>query len=560
MSDGEETKRMPFDSVSHPLRRRAVLRLLGLSGGAALLAACGQAAAPAAPTSPPAPTAAKPGPTPAATAPAPAATLGAANQPAAQPKSGGLLRWGLLGNIVTLDGHNYGGTTHIFHVFDRLIVLDDQLNWQPRLAESWDINSDYTQIKLNLRKGVQYHTGRELTSDDVVWNFQRVKDPSVGGGIFASYVAPLQSVENPDKYTVVITAKQPYPYISHILQTMNILDPVTMQQQDGVNNPVGTGPFKFVEFAQGDHLTLARNPNYWRSGLPYIDTLQMPIYADPQTQVTALEGGSLDTAVNASLRDAARLQTTSGFQVLLNKNSGALYVIQPNTTLDPTSNKLLRQVLQYGIDRQRIADTVLLKLGEPTQLPWFPTSPAYDAAKNQTYVFDLDKAKGLVQQASLSNMQLDFNYSTALAEVGAMAQIIQGDLAKIGVTLNLKPTDPPQLAAQQYQVKYNGMAVGTALFGQVQPGVQFGSPYYGPLNNWSGFKDQQYTSLATAMASEIDPARAKQAYAAYSDYLLDQSFTIGVATLLPRIAMTSRVQGVKYDMAYILNATEAWLA
>jgi peptide/nickel transport system substrate-binding protein len=249
MSDGEETKRMPFDSVSHPLRRRAVLRLLGLSGGAALLAACGQAAAPAAPTSPPAPTAAKPGPTPAATAPAPAATLGAANQPAAQPKSGGLLRWGLLGNIVTLDGHNYGGTTHIFHVFDRLIVLDDQLNWQPRLAESWDINSDYTQIKLNLRKGVQYHTGRELTSDDVVWNFQRVKDPSVGGGIFASYVAPLQSVENPDKYTVVITAKQPYPYISHILQTMNILDPVTMQQQDGVNNPVGTGPFKFVEFA-----------------------------------------------------------------------------------------------------------------------------------------------------------------------------------------------------------------------------------------------------------------------------------------------------------------------
>ena len=558
---------MPFDSVSRSLQRRAVLRLLGASGGAALIAACGQAAAPAAPRSAPASTAAKPAPTTAGTSagtpPAPVATVAATAQPAAaQPKSGGTLRWGLLGNIVTLDGHNYGGTTHIFHVFDRLIVLDEQLNWQPRLAESWDINSDYTQIKLNLRKGVQYHSGRELTSDDVVWNFSRVKDPSVGGGIFASYVAPLQSVENPDKYTVVITAKQPYPYISHILQTMNILDPVTMQQPDGVNNPVGTGPFKFVEFAQGDHLTLAKNPNYWRSGLPHVDTLQMPIYADPQTQVTALEGGSIDTAVNVSLRDAARLQTTSGYQVLLNKNSGALYVIQPNTTLDPTSNKLLRQAVQYGIDRQRIAETVLLKLGEPTELPWFPTSPAYDAARNQTYAFDLDKAKGFikVQQTGLSNVQLDLNYSTALAEVGAMAQIIQGDLAKIGVTLNLKPTEPPQLAAQQYQVKYNGMAVGTALFGQVQPGVQFGSPYYGPLNNWSGFKDQQYTSLATAMSTEIDPARAKQAYAAYTDYLLDQSFTIGVATLLPRIAMTSRVQGVKYDMTYILSATEAWLA
>lgn len=358
----------------------------------------------------------------------------------------------------------------------------------------------------------------------------------------------------------MITAKQPYPYISHILETMNILDPVTMQQQDGVNNPVGTGPFKFVEFAQGDHLTLAKNANYWRSGLPYLDTLQMQIYSDPQSQATALEGGSLDAAVNISLRDASRLQTTSGYQVILNKNSGALYVMQPNTTLDPTSNKLLRQALQYGVDRQRIADAVLLKLGEPTELPWFPTSPAYDADKNRTYAFDLDKAKSLIQQAGLSNVQLDFNYSTALAEVGSMAQIIQADLAKIGVTLTLKSTDPPQMAAQQYQVKYNGIAVGTALFGQVQPGVQFGSPYYGPLNNWSGLKDQQYTALATAMSTETDSARAKQAYAAYSDYVLDQSATIGIATLLPRVATTARVQGVKYDMAYILNATEASLA
>ena len=192
---------MPFEPISPQLQRRALLRIVALGGGAALLAACGQAAAPAAPTSAPAPTEAKPAaPTAPASggrvAPAPAATSAATSQlSAGQPKTGGTLRWGLLGNIVTLDGHNYGGTAHIFHVFDRLIVLDDQLNWQPRLAESWDINKDFTQVKLSIRKGVQFHTGRELTSDDVVWNFQRVKDPSVGGGIFASYVAPLQSVE-----------------------------------------------------------------------------------------------------------------------------------------------------------------------------------------------------------------------------------------------------------------------------------------------------------------------------------------------------------------------------
>src|SRR5579884_941846 len=295
----------------HPYTRRAALRWLAAGGAAALLVACASPAPSAAPAAP-APTSAQRGSAGSATASTPAST-----PVPQQPKTGGTLRWGLLGNIVTLDGHNYGGTPHIFHVFDRLILLDEQLNWQPRLAQSWEINSDYTQITLHLRPGVQYHTGRELTSDDVVWNFLRVKDPSVGGGIFASYVAPLKSVENPDKSTVVITANQPYPYISHILQTLNMLDPVTMQQPDGVNHPVGTGPCTFVEYVQCDHLTLAKNANYWRSGLPYLDQLQMPIFADPQTLMTSLEGGVLDAAVNAPLRDAARLQKDPKYQVIL---------------------------------------------------------------------------------------------------------------------------------------------------------------------------------------------------------------------------------------------------
>jgi peptide/nickel transport system substrate-binding protein len=542
---------MTSTSSARGLTRRGVLRWLLVGGTAAVVAACSGPAPAAAPAAP-APTPPAGGTTTASTSTAPSAQQ--------QPKTGGTLRWGLLGNIVTLDGHNYGGTPHIFHVFDRLILLDEQLNWQPRLAQSWDINNDYTRVTLHLRQGVQYHTGREFGGDDVVWNFNRVKDPAVGGGIFASYVAPLKSVESPDKYTVVITTNQPYPYVSHILQTLNMLDPVTMQQPDGVSKPIGTGPFKFVEYLQGDHLTLTKNPNYWRSGLPYVDQLHMPIFSDPQTMMASLEGGALDTAVNAPLRDAARLQNDPKYRVILNKNSGASYVVQPNCTLDPTGTKQLRQALQYGIDRQRIADTILLGLGAPNNLPWYPTSPAYDAAKDKTYTFDLDKARSLLQQAGLSDVRLDFNYSTAVAEAASMAQIVQADLAKIGVALNLKPTEPPQLSAEQYGVKYAGLAMGTSLFGHVQPGVLFGSPYYGPLNNWSGLKDDRFRDLAMAMSTETDPARARQAYANWNDYVLDQSFTISIATLLPRVATTANVQGVKYDMAYLLDGTEAWLS
>jgi peptide/nickel transport system substrate-binding protein len=470
------------------------------------------------------------------------------------------LRWGLLGNIVTLDGHNSRGVTHVFNVFDRLIELDEQLNWMPRLAESWEINKDVTQVTLRLRKGVQFHSGREFTSEEVVWNFTRAKDPAVGGGTYASFVAPLKSVDAADRYTVVITTTQPYPYISHILQTLNMLDPAMLQQPEGVNKPIGTGPFKFVEYVAGDHLTLARNPNYWRGGLPYVDTLHMPIFTDPQTQITALEGGAIDVAINPPLHDAARLKNNPKYRLVLNNSSGALYVLQANTTVQPTSNKLFRQAIQYAIDRQRIADTVLLGLGEPTNLPWSSTSPAYDLDKNRTFRFDLEKARSLLLQSGTANAQLDLDYSTESAEVGAMAQIIQSDLAKIGVALTLRPTDPAQLAALQYQVKYSGLAAGTALYGHAQPGALFGSPYYGPLNNWSGLKDDRHRALATAMSVEVEPARATQAYAEFSDYLLDQSFTMGIATFLPRVVTRERVRGVTYNRTYMPNATEAWLA
>jgi peptide/nickel transport system substrate-binding protein len=539
------------------MTRRQALRLVGIAGAAVAVGAC--AVAPSAPSAP----AAVSTPQPGASTASGVATVSSSSQAAQeQPKTGGTLRWGLLGEPVTLDGHNYGGTPHVFNVFDRLIVLDEQLNWVPRLAESWDINKDYTQFKINLRKGVQWHSGREFTSDDVVWNFNRVRDPAVGGGIFASYVKLIQSVEAVDKNSVVITAQQPYPHISHLLYTMNMLDPDTMQQPNGVSKPVGTGPFKFMEYAQGDHMTLAKNANYWRTGLPYVDTLQIPIYKDPQSMVTALEAGSLDAANNVTLQDATRLQKDDKYQVIPNQNSGASYGFICNCTVEPTSNKLFRQALQWAVDRQRIVDTVLLKFGAPNNLPWYPTTPAYDAAKDKTYTFDLDKAGSLVQQAGMSNAKLEFALGTVSPEVALMAQILQADLAKIGVTLALHQMDPPALAQYQYGLKYQGISVtpaGTYLFGQVHPGVQSASPYWGTPPNWTGFNDPRFIAVTNAMATAVEPDKAKQAYAAWNDYMLDQSPVVSIATYLPRIAAATRAHGIYWDMAYIPELVEAWL-
>jgi ABC-type transport system substrate-binding protein len=177
-----------------PIDRRTALRVLFAGAAIALQAAC--TAAPAAPTPPPTaapvptaatglttapvkPTGASAQPT---TPPPPTVTVAAAPKPtAAQPKSGGTLRLGMVGDVSTLDGHNTTPNQFdtTWSVFDRLISYDTRLQPQPELAESWDLSSDLTQIKLNLRKGVQWHSGREFTSDDVRYNLLRVRNANL---------------------------------------------------------------------------------------------------------------------------------------------------------------------------------------------------------------------------------------------------------------------------------------------------------------------------------------------------------------------------------------------
>src|SRR5215471_2703585 len=271
------------DSSSPSLSRRAALRLFGSAAGVALLAACGPASAPAAPTSPassaPPPTVA-PAAAQSTAAPAPqsadpaakagfvpvgvgATSTGPATPPRGQPRTGGTLTEGNLGDLPNLDGHWINGQHTTYAIFDRLVDLDASLQPHPALAESWDVNPDFTQATFHLRQGVTWHTGRPFSSEDVAWNYNRIKsDRKIDGGIKANFFTPLSSIDTPDPNTVVLHATQPWPAFFNVLAWTNLIDPQTPPEQ---NQPVGTGPFTFVEWIQGDHTSLKITPNYWQS-------------------------------------------------------------------------------------------------------------------------------------------------------------------------------------------------------------------------------------------------------------------------------------------------------
>jgi ABC-type transport system substrate-binding protein len=148
---------------------------------------------------------------------------------------------------------------------------------------------------------------------------------------------------------------------------------------------------------------------------------------------------------------------------VINYQVGSFFYIDVNVGNPLFANKLVRQAMNYTLDRQRISSTVLQGLvGDPVDLPWPNNSPAFDLAKNSTYPFDLDKAAALLKRAGVSNAECEITYSSAgyASEYAGIAQIYQADLAKIGFNTTLKPVDGPTFTQQGLSRTYTGLRIG----------------------------------------------------------------------------------------------------
>lgn len=518
-SGGYMTRYMTDESVI--FSRRAAFGLFVSGTGVALLSACGAA------TQAPAPPTAQPAPVPGA--PATVAVSAPAKPAAGQPKTGGTLRFAATADVPNLDGHQRSAALQdtVWTVFDRLIQYDANGNAQPMLAESWDVTPDDKQVKFNLRKGVQFHNGRELTSDDVKWNILRVRDPKVGSGSYVTWSNWFTTIDTPDKATLVLKSDASRPSMFDFFEWLNVVDPVTMQGPDAKTQSVGTGPFVFVEWKQGESLTFAKNKNYWQTGKPYIDGFVARVI-EPKSAIVQLEAGAVDMVRTEAVDDIVRLKKDPAYQAIQHPFAGTFYEFGINVTKPPYDNKKVRQALNYAIDRRRYAGNIMQGLVKPLALFWSSTSPAYDEAKNAAVPFDLDKARALLNEAGVSSLEADLLYIPASYPVlMPLTESYQADLAKVGVTLNIRAMDTATWLAQVNGVQYNGLYVSGDSLGNYSPATPLGaSPAWSPAKNNSGYKSDQWTQLVGAVGTETDPAKQKQLYAQVNDFMIDEAFSI----------------------------------
>lgn len=489
-----------------------------------------------------------------------------------QPKRGGILRAAIVGDLTSIDGQDslQGVTATVGNAYEGLTRYDEKLQPQPLLAESWDLSSDGKQIKLSLRKGVQFHDGREFTSDDVNYSLLRIRDPRLAATAaqLAGQSAWWTSIQTPDKYTIILGSDVPRPGVFDFFEYFTIVDKNLMEGPDARTKANGTGPFKFVEWVPGDHVTLTRNPTYWSSGLPYLDGFETRIFRDTQAMVTSLESGALDQVDSPGLLDLARLRTDPKYQALVVASSGQFVCMVANTTVAPTDNKTFRQAINYAINRQRFVDTVFQKIITDAQdLPFPPRAPAYDAARNKRYTFDLDKAKSLVAASGVSSNDMELVYSTtSFGDTNqSLAQILQADLTSIGVNMKLRPVD----FATQFDVAskrtYQGLLLSVGSSAQLAEATSFltRSRFFSPdpKASFTGLDNANYRQLIGMAATEPDANKRRDLYSQIEDIILDESATMTVSPYPQTGLATSQLRGLNYDFFRpVLTYATAWFA
>jgi peptide/nickel transport system substrate-binding protein len=327
-------------------------------------------------------------------------------------------------------------------IYNALVSIDEQGNVQPELVESWERPDDQTFI-LYLRQGVKFHDGTPFDADAVKFHFDRHLDPDVKS-LRAGELASVEAATVVDQYTVEVALKQSFtPFLSALFDWSGfVVSPTAVAEwgEDYGIHPVGTGPFKLVEYAQDQHTIVERNPDYWEEGLPRLERITFrPIPVD-STRLTELRSGGVHVAEDVPLQDATRLNDDE-IELSIKEGFRFDYLHFVSTNEPYGVNKALRQAVNWAIDREAILQGAFFGVGAAGYQPFFPGTPYHDPAF-QPYHRDLDRARQLLDESGLSSpiqWQVGITNDPVKQRV---AQVVQAQLAEVGIELQLQQMDP----------------------------------------------------------------------------------------------------------------------
>ena len=338
------------------------------------------------------------------------------------------------------------------YVFDGLVRFTPDAQIVPGLAREWTVSPDGLTYTFHLRTGVKFQDGKPFVARQVATSFQRALDPATKGGrgwplypiagakdYAEGKAKTVSGISTPDDSTVILTLAEPFAIFPKLLaMPVASIVPETVPANFG-EHPVGTGPWKFVEWRHDDYLMFARNPTYW-GGAPKSDSLQARIIPEPSTAVAEFESGNVDVLYVPEGETRNWEDTDEKKAMLESAPALRVFYVSINTTRGPLSDPRVRQALNYATDARGILEGIVSGRGNLANGVIPPALPGSDTTR-KGYAHDVAKAKQLLAAAGHAN-GIDVElWSSQTPPFPRIAQTIQANLAEAGVRVKLVQRD-----------------------------------------------------------------------------------------------------------------------
>ncbi len=425
------------------------------------------------------------------------------------------------------------------HIYDYLVDVTPENTIAPRLAKSWTVSEDGLVYTFQLEEGVTFHDGSPFSAKDVVWTFDRLRNPDSGYPT-ADLYANIESIEATGELEVTFKLKQSNPFFLFDLSDNHAL--MLKENTADATKFNGTGPFKVVEYSPEDRLILEANEAYFVEGQPKLKGVEILFFADLTAMVDALRGGQVDLVMSLSTDLYSSLQGEPDI-TLLDTPTNLFDVVRLRADRAPGNDPRVMQALRLGLDREAIYQLVMAGFGRiGRDSPIGPMYAAYYSEETPLPARDVEAAKALLAEAGYPNgLQIDL-HTPDTGDRPELAVVLKNQWADIGVDVNVFVEPESVYYGDQGWLEVD---LGITSWGS-RPYPQFYLDVMLKCNakwNESRFCDEEFDRLATTAGTTLDEAERVAAYKAIQKLLIERGPIIVPYFYTQLAAIRSTFQG-----------------
>ncbi len=470
---------------------------------------------------------------------------------------GGSIVVGVQQDIDSLDPHKAtaAGTKEIiFNIFEGLVKPDENGNLINAVASDYTISEDGLVYTFTLRDNVKFHNGNVVTAEDVKYSLERVSG-LLDGTPLISTLSTIKSVDILDEKTVQVTVENAnteliYSFVAAIIPAGS--------GEDETADPIGTGPFSFVSYKPQQGIVLAKNPDYWQEGLPYLDQVEFKIINSADTALLELQGGTID--FYAYLTDS-QAQALQGSHQVISSPTNMVQALFLNNAVEPLNDVRVRQAISYALDKESINDFVGGGNGTLLSSAMLPTLKEYYVDLNDTYgtTANVEKAKELMADAGYAD---GFDMEIAIVSTYEFhmqtGEVIVEQLKEIGINATIKGMENLSWLDEVYNGRQFDATI-TALTCDMTPGYLMNRFQTDSGKNFINFQSAEYDEIYAKAQAALDPDEKAGYYKELQKILCDQAGSVFIQAPANQTAISSKLEGYKFYPVYVQDMSTVYI-